>query len=246
METFLKEYVEYFKSMGLSLVYQTDPDQHDGTHSLFTISDSMSIFAKKVYLVKVFRVGFLLVEAGVDGGFGYANLYTLNQKTAFSQLSIEKEGGLKNDFRNLSLTTMKLFHEECAKFKNYTHVNSFVYDFHLRYFQSFLVDHKKEFPPLDFLEILRAFVRYNPSPSRFSRNRIIKGESSVKCTLLAPTELFAYTLQHGLFFVVVFVAMFVCFNWWGFFFWMCSFPIWLPQPSVQRNSSFSVLDVDVS
>jgi len=155
METFLKEYVEYLKSLGLTLAHQTDLDQHDATHTMFSVSETLSLPVKRMYLVKVYRVGFLLVEAGLDGGFGYANLYTLSQKSAFNQLSIEKEGGVKYDFRNLSLTAMKLFHEECAKFKNYTHINSFVYDFHLRYFQSFLVDHKREFPPMDFLEILR-------------------------------------------------------------------------------------------
>jgi len=42
----------------------------------------------------------------------------------------------------------------CTTFKNYMHVSSFVYDFHLRYFQSFLESHQ-HFPALDYVNIVQ-------------------------------------------------------------------------------------------
>ena len=43
----------------------------------------------------------------------------------------------------------------CTKFKNYMHVSSFVYDFHLRYFQSFLENLREQFPTLDYVNIVQ-------------------------------------------------------------------------------------------
>ena len=47
------------------------------------------------------------------------------------------------------------FNTACTTFKNFMHVSSFVYDFHLRYFQSFLADRADQFPALDYVQIVQ-------------------------------------------------------------------------------------------
>ena len=70
---------------------------------------------------------------------------------------------------------------EAAAFKNLIHVNSFVYDFHLRYLMDFLLPQHEKID-VNVIDMLRAFVRYNSVKGNFSRNRIIAGN----CTLHVP------------------------------------------------------------
>jgi len=53
LNTFSRDYVEYMKSLGLNVVFQTDPEKHEGPHPQFLVSDTLSIPTKKIYMVKV-------------------------------------------------------------------------------------------------------------------------------------------------------------------------------------------------
>jgi hypothetical protein len=180
-----KEYVEYLKNLGLSLVTTRQDLQNSPK---FTISKSLSVDSFMVYLQKTFSEGVLIVQVGIQGIFVCVDLYTIQ----IGRHTHKSE----NQYSNSTWQNYQLFAQECAKFKNLVHVKSFVYDFHLRYCQMIL-DEKTGYFPLDILDILNTFVRYNPKHQDFARNRIIKGQCTVDCSSFSGNQrLFQYILRN--------------------------------------------------
>ncbi|XP_011270102.1 hypothetical protein CAOG_08521 [Capsaspora owczarzaki ATCC 30864] len=88
------------------------------------------------------------------------------------------------------------FTEECARLKDYLHINSFTYDFHLRYFQQFIVDSTLRYPSLHLLDLLQDFMALN-MPSTFARNRIYKGAVALDPNISSPDEFFAFISRRA-------------------------------------------------
>ena len=68
-----------------------------------------------------------------------------------------------------------LFSTECARYKDFIHLNSFMYDFHLNLVLSMLSG-KREIPEwLDVKAFLEHFTHENKQPPSFTRNRLERG-----------------------------------------------------------------------
>ena len=77
-----------------------------------------------------------------------------------------------------------LFSTECARFKDVIHLNSFIYDFHLRFLRE-LLKGTKSFPEhLDLRVFLDTFLQYFQNVPSYIRNRLCKGTVHVHTYVL--------------------------------------------------------------
>lgn len=171
---FMREYANYLESIGMHLiVYGPSNDQQDEVEaylSHFTITENYSVESPVVYLLQVFEGGSIMCEVRLTGAFVSVTLYTLHRRYGRLQASPytqrRKEVGREN-FQN--------FMGECDQFKQRIHVNSFVFDFHLRYIQRSLDDVESLPSNLNLLSIIKNTVSVYDRPAIYSRNRIING-----------------------------------------------------------------------
>lgn len=173
---FMREYASYLESIGMHLiVYGPSNEQQDEIEaylSSFTITEDYSVNSPVVYLLQVFEGGSIMCEVRLTGAFVSVTLYTLHRRYGrlqFSPYSYQrkrKEIGREN-FQN--------FMTECDQFKQRIHVNSFVFDFHLRYIQRSLDDVELLPPNLNLLSIIKNTVSVYDRPAIYARNRIITG-----------------------------------------------------------------------
>jgi hypothetical protein len=172
---FMREYASYLESIGMHLIVygpsNDQPDEIEAYLSRFTIAEDYSVDSPVVYLLQVFEGGSIMCEVRLTGAFVSVTLYTLHrrygrlQHSPFSRQQ-RKEIGREN-FQN--------FMGECDQFKQRIHVNSFVFDFHLRYIQRSLDDMDSLPPNLNLLSIIKNTVSVYDRPAIYSRNRIIHG-----------------------------------------------------------------------
>jgi hypothetical protein len=171
---FMREYASYLESIGMYLiVYGPSNDQKDEVEaylSSFTITENYSVDSPVVYLLQVFRGGSIMCEVRLTDAFVSVTLYTLHrrygrlQQTPYSHQKTEVGRANFQDFM-----------EECDMFKQRIHVNSFVFDFHLRYIQRSLDDVERLPQNLNLLSIIKNTVSMYDRPAIYSRNRIIHG-----------------------------------------------------------------------
>jgi hypothetical protein len=156
-------------------VYGPSNDQQDEMEaylSSFTITEDYAVNSPVVYLLQVFEGGSIMCEVRLTGAFVSVTLYTLHRRygrlqfSPFSSQRKRKEIGREN-FQN--------FMTECDQFKQRIHVNSFVFDFHLRYIQRSLDDVELLPPNLNLLSIIKNTVSVYDRPAIYARNRIING-----------------------------------------------------------------------
>ena len=76
----MKEYSEYLQSLGLVDVYTTAKGAKPAT--ALKVDDAVSIETERHFFVKTHKVGFLLLEFFLDGGFACVNMYTLRHRGA--------------------------------------------------------------------------------------------------------------------------------------------------------------------
>ncbi|KAI8967702.1 hypothetical protein BDF20DRAFT_982257 [Mycotypha africana] len=175
-DTFLREYAYYLESIGMHLIVygpsNQDQDEIDAYLSNFTITEEYSVKSPVVYLLQVFEGGSIMCEIRLTGAFVSVTLYTLHRRygrlqySPFSYPQKREEIGREN---------FQLFMSESDRFKHRIHVNSFVYDFHLRYMQRSLDDIDRLPPNLNLLGILKSTVAVYNRPAIYARNRIMTG-----------------------------------------------------------------------
>ncbi|KAG2197726.1 hypothetical protein INT47_010662, partial [Mucor saturninus] len=171
---FMREYASYLESIGMHLIVygpsNDQPDEVEAYLSHFTITENYSVESPVVYLLQVFEGGSIMCEVRLTGAFVSVTLYTLHRRYGRLQSSPytqrRKEVGREN---------FQSFMGECDKFKQRIHVNSFVFDFHLRYIQRSLDDVEALPSNLNLLSIIRNTVSVYDRPAIYSRNRIING-----------------------------------------------------------------------
>lgn len=173
---FMREYASYLESIGMHLiVYGPSNDQQDEMEaylSRFTITEDYAVNSPVVYLLQVFEGGSIMCEVRLTGAFVSVTLYTLHRRygrlqfSPYSRQRKRKEIGREN-FQN--------FMTECDQFKQRIHVNSFVFDFHLRYIQRSLDDVALLPPNLNLLSIIKNTVSVYDRPAIYARNRIMHG-----------------------------------------------------------------------
>ena len=195
---FVTEYTAYLATLGMHVVLSSDISS-----SHFSVTRELSVETPAVYLQKSFHGGVLLVEVRMQDMFASINLYTAKQTsplpTANSRLalgeSISALGPNWSHPKNLNRQLFRLFTEQCAQFKNLIHVNSFVYDFHLRYLTRVLCRQELLVDWIDFVDVLRAFLQYNVTTANFAKNRINDGAYRLEGPMTS-NEIFRYLFRN--------------------------------------------------
>lgn len=78
---------------------------------------------------------------------------------------------------SVPLQQIGLFTDECDKFKDLTHVHSFVHDFHLRTVQTFISGSDVFCPGYHLAAFFQDFISHFPNEPSFSRNYIHEGDA---------------------------------------------------------------------
>ncbi|KAF9116583.1 KICSTOR complex protein szt2 [Mortierella sp. AM989] len=223
-ETFMREYSQYLVTVGMQLLMYGN-SQFDKPVELsqagelsfmsqFTVSQTLSVPSPAAFLFKSLQGGSIMCEVRLQGMFVCVTLYTLNRR--YGRVKVAAPGFATAEANKQSL---RLFTEQCARFKDRIHVNSFVYDFHLRYIHRILMESSKLSVPgspsaelsstpalsnslpfsFDLLDVLHQFLQYHSRPAAYSRNRVYRG---VYRTNVAPGEcelpghLFEYIVKN--------------------------------------------------
>ncbi|CAG8453507.1 6017_t:CDS:10 [Cetraspora pellucida] len=164
-ETFLQEYSYYLEEIGMQVVIGGKSGVNlvdDGSKSSAT--ENVLSNSPAVFLLKVLQGGSIMCEVRIQGVFVSVTLYILNQGQHLTSLGFSDADSDRGNLR--------VFTEECGRFRKMIHVNSFVYDFHLRYIKHVLESQSKTSPAFNVLDVINAFIRRNRQPAHFSRNRI--------------------------------------------------------------------------
>ncbi|KAG0169771.1 hypothetical protein DFQ30_003243 [Apophysomyces sp. BC1015] len=173
--TFMREYASYLEAIGMHLIVHgpsntQNEEEMEAYLSKFKITEDYSISSPVIYLLQVYKGGTIMCEARLTGVFIFVTLYTLHRRygrLTYSPYTHEKRETRRAGFKD--------FTEECDKFKQRIHVNSFVFDFHLRHIQRSLDDIEHLPKNLNLLNVIKNMVSVYNRPTSYSRNRIIQG-----------------------------------------------------------------------
>ncbi|KAG0254024.1 hypothetical protein BG011_006020, partial [Mortierella polycephala] len=223
-EAFMREYSQYLTTVGMQLLMYgnskfdkpMEPSQHEDSSfmSQFTVSQTLTVESPAAFLFKSLQGGSIMCEVRLKGMFVCVTLYTLNRR--YGRVKVAAPGFATAEANKQSL---RVFTEQCARFKDRIHVNSFVYDFHLRYVHRILMGSSKLAPPaspnagmgfsslpstvlpssFDLMDVLHQFLQYHSRPAAYSRNRVYRG---VYRTNVGPGEnelpgrLFEYVIKN--------------------------------------------------
>ncbi|CAB4378804.1 unnamed protein product [Rhizophagus irregularis] len=189
VETFLQEYSSNLEKLGMQVVM-------GGKSGLMLVDDGDKVFytsrfsapdSPAVFLLKELKGGSIMCEIRIQEIFVCVTLYTLNHGRRLTTAP----GVAEIDRYNL-----RVFTEECGRFKKMIHVNSFVYDFHLKYIKHVL-ESLENSPSFNVLEVLRAFIRRHSQPAYFAAHRIYH-DTFYKELPTIPNDLFEYIIKNPL------------------------------------------------
>ncbi|CAO3658343.1 unnamed protein product [Rhizopus stolonifer] len=171
---FMKEYASYLESIGMHLIVygpsNGQQDEQESYLSQLTITEDYSVNSPVVYLLQVFEGGSIMCEARLTRSFVSVTLYTLHRRYGRLQFS-----PYSHQSREVGRENFQRFMSECDQFKQRIHVNSFVFDFHLRHIQRSLDDLDSIPHDLDLLGMIKKIASVYDRPAIYSRNRIIQG-----------------------------------------------------------------------
>ncbi|KAF8934007.1 KICSTOR complex protein szt2 [Haplosporangium gracile] len=223
-ETFMREYSQYLATVGMQLLMygnskfdkpvEASQSGELSFMSQFTVSQTLSVPSPAAFLFKSLQGGSIMCEVRFQGMFVCVTLYTLNRR--YGRVKVAAPGFATAEANKQSL---RGFTEQCARFKDRIHVNSFVYDFHLRYIHRILMESSKLAVPtstsdgmgfssapatslpfsFDLMDVLHQFLQYHSRPAAYARNRVYRG---VYRTNVAPGEselpghLFEYVIKN--------------------------------------------------
>ncbi|KNC96331.1 uncharacterized protein SPPG_08234 [Spizellomyces punctatus DAOM BR117] len=197
IDTYLRDYVAYLRHLGLDTVTSgTGGTLFAASSSVtpkFWISNRLCVDADVTYLVRWFSTGVLIAQVGVDGIFGCVNLYTLSYSEGIGGHVDAAVEAREKDQKDASDDFMSA----CANLKALVHVNSYSYDFHLRYFQNILERRVRQPTPVDLLLVMKAFMLFNPRKANFACSRIHHGSCAIDDGQVS-SSLFQYILKNPL------------------------------------------------
>ncbi|XP_031552514.1 KICSTOR complex protein SZT2-like [Actinia tenebrosa] len=149
-----------------------------------TSSDNHRVFHQ--FLQKTSFGGIMLMELLFQGLYFYVRLYSIDCSRIPSG-------------KNVGPHIIRIFHEDCSHYKDYVHLLSFNYDFHLRQAQSYLSGLQMIFHEgYRIMDLLAEILRRHPDYPGFARNHICKGEIAVPCEpIITSTNVFKYIVKHS-------------------------------------------------
>ncbi|KAI9264092.1 hypothetical protein BDA99DRAFT_463016 [Phascolomyces articulosus] len=178
--TFMEEYASYLQSVGMHVIVHgvsgnNNPSKEDqGVYlSHYKVADDFLVRSPVIYLLQVYPGGTIMCEARLTDVFVSVTLYTLHRR--YGRLAAMSHSPYQHESSEKRRADFKDFTEECDRFKQKIHVNSFVYDFNLKFIQQSL-DNAASLPSsVDLLGIIKNTFSLYYKPANYSRNRIISG-----------------------------------------------------------------------
>lgn len=159
----LSLYISYLISLGFQII-----NERASTKVKSSSQSTLSLPPYKC-LQRSWPGGIIMVELFFHEDNFLVKLYTL-------------EGSRLQQSSPVSPESRSLFAKECARYKDFIHVHSFMHDFHLRFFVDVLSGQHSpslgDFRLCDFLQ--RCHTHYTPAPS-FSQNLLKKGKCYCWC-----------------------------------------------------------------
>ncbi|KAJ3035807.1 hypothetical protein HDV00_003388 [Rhizophlyctis rosea] len=197
VDTFIKECVGYLTHLGLEVVAREKMEGGEAAShiSQYQAGPNLVVDTGVVYLKKVFEGGYVIAQVGVDGPFACVNLYTLKVPVKGRRGSNASRTSVEGEEKQKEKEDEKSIGVECHRLKNQIHINSFVYDFHIRHFQRMLDRKVKEQHGPNLLTVIQSFTRFNPRHATFARCRIYHGQRTNEGTNIS-TSLFQYILKN--------------------------------------------------
>ena len=173
--TFMAEYASYLQSVGMHVIVHgvsgnSNPSKEDqGVYlSHYKVADDFSVRSPVIYLLQVYPGGTIMCEARLTDVFVSVTLYTLHRR--YGRLAAMNHSPYMHESSEKIRAAFKDFTEECDRFKQKIHVNSFVYDFNLKFIQQSL-DHASSLPSsVDLLGIIKNTFSLYYKPANYSRN----------------------------------------------------------------------------
>ncbi|KAI9245564.1 hypothetical protein BDA99DRAFT_490295 [Phascolomyces articulosus] len=190
MNALVLEYSKYLEGVDMHIIDLLSRDDSELDSSVFRVSSNFSIECTPVYLLRVVKGGSILCEVRFTGTYVSVTLYTLHRRYGRQAQTPDRE-------------IFRSFEETSGQFKQFIHVNSFVYDFHLRYIQKMLENNDTPasrsnsnlnhscnssttssnfgntaipiLANLNLLNVLRQFTTINKQPASYARNRVLRG-----------------------------------------------------------------------
>ncbi|XP_020912267.1 KICSTOR complex protein SZT2 isoform X2 [Exaiptasia diaphana] len=138
------------------------------------------------YLQKTTPGGIMLMELLFQGLYFYVRLYAIDCSRIPSGYDTSQHES-------------RMFLEDCSHYKDYIHLLSFTYDFHLRQAQSYLSGRQMIFNKgYRVTDLLGEVLRKHPEYPGFARNHICKGEIAVPCDpVISSINVFKYIVKHS-------------------------------------------------
>jgi hypothetical protein len=174
----MAEYAKYLEGADMQLIdFAKSEGINSGSEgestlriSKFTLGKNISAECPSTYLLRVFEGGSIICEIRLTSVFVSVTLYTLHRQ--YGRLDYNR---FRRETRIKKRSDFKKFEGNSGHFKQMIHINSFVYDFQLRYIQKILDNISKLPSELDILYFVRRFARINQQPSPYSKDRILHG-----------------------------------------------------------------------
>ncbi|KAG0185644.1 KICSTOR complex protein szt2 [Apophysomyces sp. BC1034] len=195
----MSEYAKYLESLDMQLIdFANTANANDESLRLstFTVAKNITIDCPAMYLLRVFEGGSIICEIRMTNVFVSVTLYTLHRQ--YGRLGYNR---FNHESRALKRQKFKMFEETSGNFKQLIHINSFVYDFQLRYIQKTL-DQRDKLPlHFNLPNVIRRFALLNRTPASYARNRILHGFYEFESTILPQpffASLFRNAPRHGL------------------------------------------------
>ncbi|KAJ3156501.1 KICSTOR complex protein szt2 [Geranomyces variabilis] len=199
LDVYMTDYISYLQHLGLKHVAQNDvpvaarffPPASLTPH--YWTGNTVGVETDVAYLVQWFANGVIVAQVGVDGIFGCINVYTLALPSEPGRGRFQPDqlpGAVEGQCDGA-------FEDACRKLKAYVHLNSYLYDFHLRYFQRILERRVPHPLPVDLLLVMKNFTLFNPRKANYARSRIHRG-SCVIDEGQVSSSLFQYILKNPL------------------------------------------------
>jgi hypothetical protein len=161
-----------------------------------------------LYFQKVFRGGLLIVTLGNREEYVFCNVYTMfnfSQNYSVASLTPSADRYTARMAKELAQETkdgakrLRNHTEESSRVKDSLHLNSFVYDFHVRQLTSFLeAGSINEYPATEFVNMLQAMTLYYDTP-KHARNSIRTSSDAIDLgrSQLSPLEVWSFLSLHS-------------------------------------------------
>ncbi|CAG8487622.1 14879_t:CDS:10 [Acaulospora colombiana] len=192
VQRFFDDYRAFLEGkMGMQLLPNVGDDGDlESFTSKYSETEKASDEHSSMFLLKALQGGTIICYVEIQGDFVSVTLYVLNRR--YDRIRVDAPSFASNISARDSV---RVFAEECGKFKKMIRVNTFIYDFHLRYIKYLLKSQSEKPLAFDIIEFIRNFsLNASRTRHRIYRHNFKSASDSI------PEDLFDYILGHPQYF----------------------------------------------